>query len=612
MRTLPLGKTIGTGLLLLMLFQSAATVLSAESNTAPDETRAASSSKVSALLISLEQYAKDSDVLKYVRNDLSELGEVLRNRFEATTRDTKDTDINAKATGKDKHKLSIETKIEAWMRQCDEQTTAILYLGSHGIVDPSGKLCIAMLNFDPNDFAKTTIQVEWIRDQFKKCKAKHKLLILDACYSGQARSGAKNLVPVCRVADVFQAGSEDKKHEGTPIITLASSSGAQPSWLWKEKEHSLFTYWLIEGLKGGADTDRNNIVTFEELVTYLSKNVAETAQIALKVEQTPVVYNKEAGKDIAFELKPIALRDCIADLRNMIDTELRLRRIESICIPEFASGIDKDNKFTITRDGYELLTRGIPQQITDSLCAMRENPPYECLADSETFDLLKNVYLRDYGTKKTRHLKLSNGDAVPAIVRGHLTMLNKEGSAFHCECRILYGRRTTQPIVGVFFTDALVVPTKDEQGNEIKEPDFETIGMLGVSFIRTFEKNEPAPNRTLPHPLDPANKKHLFCDFRIKTRKAGTNDEYKERPLKFKGNRCDVMLKKGEEYIIVSENKGETEFFYCILVDGLNTLSQNMKTRTKDLKVVPNTNKDEEFFAQRVSLCEARCWVAPP
>jgi len=57
--------------------------------------------------------------------------------------------------------------------------------------------------------------------------------------------------------------------------------------------HGLFTHYLLTGLRGEADTDRNGTVTLKEVFPYVREHVAHTAVEELNREQTPVLLPGE-------------------------------------------------------------------------------------------------------------------------------------------------------------------------------------------------------------------------------------------------------------------------------------------------------------------------------
>jgi hypothetical protein len=72
------------------------------------------------------------------------------------------------------------------------------------------------------------------------------------------------------------------------VISLASTKGGQASNSYPERKHGLFTYFLLDGLKGAADKDGDGWISMEELFSYVQDNVTKVAR-RMGVEQTPAV-----------------------------------------------------------------------------------------------------------------------------------------------------------------------------------------------------------------------------------------------------------------------------------------------------------------------------------
>jgi hypothetical protein len=54
-------------------------------------------------------------------------------------------------------------------------------------------------------------------------------------------------------------------------------------------EHGVFTYFLLKGLGGEADVNKNNAITFGELGDYVQSEVKAQAAVDNR-EQTPQLY----------------------------------------------------------------------------------------------------------------------------------------------------------------------------------------------------------------------------------------------------------------------------------------------------------------------------------
>ena len=61
-----------------------------------------------------------------------------------------------------------------------------------------------------------------------------------------------------------------------------------------ELGHGLFTYYLIEGLKGAADLNRDGIVTLQELYEYLEQQVTKKSR-SVGATQHPVMKGELEG-----------------------------------------------------------------------------------------------------------------------------------------------------------------------------------------------------------------------------------------------------------------------------------------------------------------------------
>ena len=79
---------------------------------------------------------------------------------------------------------------------------------------------------------------------------------------------------------------------GKGKVIISASSANEVSVEKDELGHGVFTYYLVQGLKGPADTDGDGIVTVDEAYRYVSKMVpAATGQ-----EQHPVKKGSVEGQ----------------------------------------------------------------------------------------------------------------------------------------------------------------------------------------------------------------------------------------------------------------------------------------------------------------------------
>ncbi len=89
------------------------------------------------------------------------------------------------------------------------------------------------------------------------------MLTLDACHTGVEMG--RELSDPAFIKNAFELA------EGFALI--AASTAQQVAQEWREVEHGVFTYYLLEGLTGKADHDSKEFVTVNDLQTYVVDNL---------------------------------------------------------------------------------------------------------------------------------------------------------------------------------------------------------------------------------------------------------------------------------------------------------------------------------------------------
>jgi uncharacterized caspase-like protein len=93
----------------------------------------------------------------------------------------------------------------------------------------------------------------------KNSKAKHKIVIADACHSGSLRSATKSTPASDIISGYYEALDNSTGGSGTAI--LVSSKAEETSQERSGIRHGVFSFYLIKGLSGEADTDNDNVVS---------------------------------------------------------------------------------------------------------------------------------------------------------------------------------------------------------------------------------------------------------------------------------------------------------------------------------------------------------------
>ncbi len=146
------------------------------------------------------------------------------------------------------------------LHQADENDVVLFYFSGHGFES----------SFLPVDYdgTKNELMHEEIRSLVNTSRAKHKIVIADACHAGGYQNFRSPTIDVA-LSRYYKAF---KDTEGGTALLLSS----------KEKEYSLedgglrsgvFSYFIIRGLKGEADSNLDKIITINELFDFVRDNV---------------------------------------------------------------------------------------------------------------------------------------------------------------------------------------------------------------------------------------------------------------------------------------------------------------------------------------------------
>lgn len=173
-------------------------------------------------------------------------------------------------TGKNATRHNICTTLKNVFAQAEADDVVVFFFSGHGC---KGGLCA----YDTRG-ASTCISYGEIAKLMKGCRANNKQLFIDACYAGGLRHDSSS--PNTSAQSTFN------KTEG--VMLFLSSRANETSRENPYGRNGMFTKYLLRGLKGGADDDRNRIVEAKELFDFVSTNVTK----ATKGKQHPVMWGR--------------------------------------------------------------------------------------------------------------------------------------------------------------------------------------------------------------------------------------------------------------------------------------------------------------------------------
>jgi uncharacterized caspase-like protein len=166
----------------------------------------------------------------------------------------------------------------------------VVFFAGHGLLDRDATFYFATVDTDFSQPARRAVAFQQLDDLLDGIPARHRLLLIDACHSGEVdpdavaaenHSGSANRrgfgVSVSD-SDSFQLLSslftDLRQNSGTSVV--AASQGGQFSYEDTSLKNGYFTRALLEALQDGkADTSGSGNITVSELLAYVSDRVTQ-------------------------------------------------------------------------------------------------------------------------------------------------------------------------------------------------------------------------------------------------------------------------------------------------------------------------------------------------
>jgi hypothetical protein len=160
----------------------------------------------------------------------------------------------------------------------------IFYYAGHGLPDENTK----EPHIIPVDVSGTNlqyaIQLNEIYKKLTEHPAKRVIVFMDACFSGGARN--QGLITMRGV----KVKPKKAPMQGN-LLVISSSSGEESSGAYKEKQHGMFTYYLLKKLK-----ESKGDITYKQLADYVIENVKRLSVLVNNKLQTPQILGSDPVK----------------------------------------------------------------------------------------------------------------------------------------------------------------------------------------------------------------------------------------------------------------------------------------------------------------------------
>ena len=156
-------------------------------------------------------------------------------------------------TGRYATKAAILKECRNMFSKAKSGDMVVFSFSGHGL---KGGLC----PYDMGKDGSNGILYEDIQRIMRASSADQKIIIADACFSGGLR---------------MSESGNGSSHDDSNVILFLSSRDGETSQESLFMKNGIFTTYLLQGLRGGADSNRDRRISAKELFTFVSRNVRE-------------------------------------------------------------------------------------------------------------------------------------------------------------------------------------------------------------------------------------------------------------------------------------------------------------------------------------------------
>lgn len=186
----------------------------------------------------------------------------------------------------DAEEAEIIKAFRTWLPSRVKSTTDVyVFYSGHGLPTADGQgLYLIPPRADRDVIDDTAIPFNKINTAIQAAKPKSVTIFMDACYSGQARSGETLIASAKPVAI-----KAEKTLFPDSFTVFSASQNDQISSSSPDLKHGIFSYYLMRGMEGEADSNRDGKITLGEMQIYLVENVGRQAAMMSRKQEPQLI-----------------------------------------------------------------------------------------------------------------------------------------------------------------------------------------------------------------------------------------------------------------------------------------------------------------------------------
>ncbi len=237
-----------------------------------------------ALLVGVDHYQDPAvPTLKYCVNDVLALERALKELgYTVITLRDDASDAQWQPT-----RNNVEARLALLCQSVQPDDLLLVHFACHGHLAVGAPVLVMQDTHitTPEILARQSLPLAEVERQMRGSQSRRLVLTLDACHTGVEMG--RDLTDPQFIHNVYELA------EGFALI--AASTAQQIAQEWREKEHGVFTYHLLEGLSGKADRASKGFVTVDDLKAHVLDGLRRWNVTHGGVLQEPTVRSEGMG-----------------------------------------------------------------------------------------------------------------------------------------------------------------------------------------------------------------------------------------------------------------------------------------------------------------------------
>jgi len=241
--------------------------------------------KIWAIVIGVAEYQHPTvEDLRYAKDDAYLISNFLQRPEGGSIPDEQLVRlIDEKATRK-----NILAALEQLKYKVGQDDIIFFYFAGHGLEG-------MFLPYDYN-FKENYVSHSEVVKAIEFCNAKHKIVIADACASGSLGGEVKTLDrqgrSIAQVETALTTYYNAFKASQSGVAFIMSTKPREEAIEYQGLQQGVFSYYLIEGLKGAANQDKDMLISIDEIFNYVYQKV----RLYTNNRQTPTILGRFSGQ----------------------------------------------------------------------------------------------------------------------------------------------------------------------------------------------------------------------------------------------------------------------------------------------------------------------------